>query len=338
MSHRGSRIYNIRTLQGTDFTNANQYEHIPLPFELQGNVEDLETRVYVHNVTDVIVKKISIEPDIAEKYYDTGLLALQKGKTKKARRLFSKAIAASTHPRALYQIGLLEQSIEKWDESIPYLQEAIAHEPEFADAYYRLGLAFQHAGQTTQARKRFDDATESLPTHLDAWKALSALYRNAGQADQEEAINHTLSDFYAPQYPYAINFGHQIMFMGYSIDNSVHGKLHIEYYWKALNDISSNYVIFAHFTSSDHKFQHDHLPSTLNKVSGDDQTYPTHQWKIGELIKETFELEAPTGTFQIELGIWEPEFTRKRLPIIPSTNTPQLWKQTALSLKNITVR
>ncbi|PIE33893.1 hypothetical protein CSA56_09395 [candidate division KSB3 bacterium] len=337
VSHHGNRSYNFQTLKGTDFLRAGEFQQQSLSFELNKNVNDLETRVYFHNRTDVVVRKVHIQPKMSEFYYDDGLVALYTQNMSQAAMLFSRATIASNHSKASYQLGLLEQAAKRWEQSIAYFQNVIAADPAFADAYYRLGLAYQHLHDDEHALQAFKKAIEELPSHLDGWNALTTLYQAQGKDKMLDSVTQTFSKLYAPQYRYNVNFSDQILFLGFSIDTSVRGKLHIDYYWKALNDIASNYAIFVHFSGDGHKFQHDHFPTVRDATTGDYRTYPTNRWKIGELIREEFEIDAPAGTFQAELGIWEPEFTRKRLPIRSSVRTGWLRKRTTVTLDGIQV-
>jgi len=337
VSHQGSRIYAQSSLKGSDFAADGAYQFMSLPFELLEDVDDLETRVHFQNIVTLGVQKIYIEPNMTEFYYDAGLSALSTGHAQKAESLFLRAVTASDHFWAHYQIGRIKQAAGLWEETIPLFQRLIRQQPNVADAHYRLGLAYQHTGQIEKAQQHFEAATTSLPTHLDAWKALKEMSQKTGQTKQETTVSQTLSDLYAPQHPYAINFGNQIMFMGYNADNTKPGKLVVTYYWKALNDIAHDYTFFIHFKSAKHTFQQDHLPSPFHTGPGKPELYLTSQWKIGELVREQFELDAPAGTFQIQLGVWKPETTKKRLPIISSTTSSWLWKRTTLTLQEVTI-
>jgi tetratricopeptide (TPR) repeat protein len=334
--NRGTDVFNGRSLRGTDFSTSGEYELFPLIFELREDVKDLETRVYFHNRVNLKVKKIYIEPDLAELYYDSGLSALREAKYHDARTLFLRATSVSQHLLSLYQLGIIEQSSGNWKRSIELLQQVVEHDPAFADAYYRLGLAYKEHKDLERARQFFEKATHLLPTHVDAWNALKDTYQQVNMGEQAENVEQTLATLYQPQHPYAVNFANLIMFMGYSIQNPTPRKLHLEYYWKALSPMKKDYAFFIHFKQFRTKFQQDHIPQLLDPLTGKYKQYMTSQWQAGELVHEQYEISAPAGTFEIELGVWDPFHTKKRLPII-STSQKFSLKNTRIKLGSITV-
>lgn len=334
---RGSRVFSRKTVRGTDFAASGKYELIPLTFELPEDVNDLETRVFFHNRVNMRVKKIYIEPDLAELYYKAGLRALKKEFYEEAKTLFLRATSASNHPQALYQLARIAQRAEEWKHSIALLKQVIAQQPEFADAHYHLGIAFTKREEFQKARQYLEQATQLLATHLDAWKALQETYQKLDMEEHIPAIEKTIQTLYNPQYPYAVNFSNELMFLGYSARNSAPGRLHLEYYWKALSQIKSDYTIFVHFNNSKTKFQQDHLPQITYASTGEKRIYPTSQWEIGELIREEFDIAAPLGDFAISLGMWDPGDTKQRLPII-SPGQSSWFKKNNLELKRVTVK
>jgi len=333
---RGSRLFSKRDLRGVDFAAAGQYELMPLQFELREDVDDLEARVYFHNRVDIIVKKIYIKPDFSNFYYDAGMSAFWEGQYEKAKTIFSQTLSVSDHLRACYQIGVIEQFLGNWGRSSEMLQQVVDDEPDFADAHYRLGAAFQENNNLEKAREHFEQATSLLPTHLDAWKALQATYRQLDMNVEAENAEETINALYQPQNPYAVNFGNQVMFMGYSVRNPTPGKLAIDYYWKALSPMKRDYAFFVHFKHYGTKFQQDHAPQILDSLTGQHRYYSTSQWQVGELVHEKFEIDARAGTFDIHLGVWEPIYIKKRLPVI-SPSQRLFFKKKRIKLKRITV-
>ncbi len=70
-----------------------------------------------------------------------------------ARRLLDQALALDPNlAEAHLQKGLLLQSQGQWQESIAQLQTAIALKPEASKAHYRLALAYSHTGQRDKAQ------------------------------------------------------------------------------------------------------------------------------------------------------------------------------------------
>ena len=65
------------------------------------------------------------------------------------------------------------------------------------------------------------------------------------------------------------------------------------------------------------RFQADTFPKTLDSSTGQEIERLTSAWQVGEVIHSTITLPVQPGTFAMSLGLWEPEYARQRLPILP---------------------
>jgi len=264
--------------------------------------------------------KITIQPDLPDFYYWTGMSALWKRDTRRAKTLLSTiAIAGIPNAWPLRQLGILYQDDGQWGKSVDLLRQAIALQPDAAEAHYRLGLALRHDGDLELAREHFEQATTLLPEHLDAWKALQEVYQELQLEQIAQEARRVIETMYAPEYAYAVNLGNQIMFLGYRAETTTSGMLRMHYYWKALTPMNKNYAIFVHFGNGTITFQQDHDPHKTEPLSQKQAWYPTSRWRVGELIHEVFEFSAPSGMFTVKIGAWDPVETKQRLPLMTSS-------------------
>ncbi len=73
------------------------------------------------------------------------------------RALLEAALAADPKlPEAQCQMGTFLQDDGKWNESIPYLERAIALKPDYAIAHYHLSLAYWRSGRKQEAEAQMD--------------------------------------------------------------------------------------------------------------------------------------------------------------------------------------
>jgi tetratricopeptide (TPR) repeat protein len=337
VTNLGTRVFSTKHLRGTDFETARHYQFIPLEFELDEDVTDLETRVIFYNRVDVAAKDVYIQPDSSQYYYRTGMAAFWDADYESAGTLLRHATSGKYALQARYQCGVIEQHLGNRTSSEELLQRVVAEMPDFADAHYRLGITLREQHKLAQAQHHLERATALLPSHLEAWKALHSLYEQRGMNAQAATAAQTIAALYEPQYPELVNLANQLLFLGYGMDDLSQGRLRIEYYWQALSPMDRNYVAFVHFKRSGRtKFQQDHLLQPTDLGTGEPTFYPTSQWRMGELIHERFEIEAPPGAYTVSLGVWDPEDTQERLRILSSAQKSPFGKNT-IALQQIVI-
>lgn len=90
------------------------------------------------------------------------------------KRLLDQAIAANPNlPEAQFQLAVLEQSQNHWQESVAPLQRAIALRPTYPEAHYRLSRAYAHLGRKDEAQQEIalqqkytQEAKDAVNAHL----------------------------------------------------------------------------------------------------------------------------------------------------------------------------
>lgn len=93
----------------------------------------------------------------AADYAATALLHRPTGERDdtRARALLQQALAADPQlADAWYQLGVLEQEETHWQESTAPLEKAIALKPRMAEAHYRLARAYSHLGRRDEAAQQ----------------------------------------------------------------------------------------------------------------------------------------------------------------------------------------
>lgn len=60
-----------------------------------------------------------------------------------------------TEVRDAFEEGNQHMSLGQYAEAVPYFNEAVKLDPQFAEAHYRLGLAYVHVGNQRKAREEY---------------------------------------------------------------------------------------------------------------------------------------------------------------------------------------
>ena len=114
----------------------------------------------------------------------------------------------------------------------------------------------------------------------------------------------------------AINFDNRILLLRYDLDRRQlrPGKaLELSLTWQCLKRMEDDYTVFVHILDEE---QHIWGQEDIGPVHG---TYPTSQWKEGEIIEDIHSVrlsyEAPPGEYQIEMGLYLLS-TMARLPVL----------------------
>ncbi len=113
------------------------------------------------------------------------------------------------------------------------------------------------------------------------------------------------SDLSVPN-PLSIDFGGKIELVGYSLSDltpNAGDSMTLTLYWRALQPISEDYVVFAHVVD----------PLTTTLYAGSDAmpanwNAPTSTWQPGVVIEDAHTLdlsaETPPGIYEVEFGLY----------------------------------
>jgi hypothetical protein len=112
-----------------------------------------------------------------------------------------------------------------------------------------------------------------------------------------------VSDLGVPN-PLSVNFDNQIELVGYSVSDltpEAGGSLDLTLYWRALQPIARDYVVFAHVID----------PQTTTIYAGSDAApggSPTSTWAPGDIVEDrhtlTVNADTPPGIYEVEIGLY----------------------------------
>ncbi|MDH4137628.1 MAG: hypothetical protein OEW09_13085, partial [Anaerolineae bacterium] len=117
------------------------------------------------------------------------------------------------------------------------------------------------------------------------------------------------------EHPVEATLGGKVRLLGYNIESGFQlgDNIHLTLFWQCLTEVEKNYTVFIHFVDygGNIRAQKDNEPV--------DGFYSTTKWKVGEIVRDQYDLtiprDAPPGEHQIEVGMYLAE-TGERLPVL----------------------
>lgn len=126
----------------------------------------------------------------------------------------------------------------------------------------------------------------------------------------------------SPSHPLRVEFGEQMRLLGYDLEPTVAAlgdTLRLTLYWEAMGKVATNYTTFAQLLGPD-----GHVYAQHDRLTGDD-AYPTSHWRQNVVFRNIHVLtilpDAPSGTFELIVGLYINEGNLPRLPI---THPPEI--------------
>ncbi|HZO91141.1 MAG TPA: tetratricopeptide repeat protein [Chthonomonadaceae bacterium] len=157
----------------------------------------LDNRGEYDKAEEYIQKAIALDPKEPEYHYTQGaiyaLRASSGGRLEKAMDAFQETLMLQpTHVDAAYQLGLLLQKAERWEEAASYFRAVISLSPTFGEPYLKLYQVYRKQGKTARA--------ESLMRLYQDYRQASAdrdmLTRRVRANPQDPTAAVTLATFY----------------------------------------------------------------------------------------------------------------------------------------------
>lgn len=121
-------------------------------------------------------------PDKTKTAYEKGETALREGRYEDAVEEFKKAINQGNGDSGVAQhsLGLAYLKLDRLEEAIASLKEAIRLRPNFAEAHYDLGRVYHESGEFNTAAVAFEEAIRLNPSFFEALTALGRTYQHSG--------------------------------------------------------------------------------------------------------------------------------------------------------------
>jgi hypothetical protein len=119
-----------------------------------------------------------------------------------------------------------------------------------------------------------------------------------------------------------VDFADGIRLLGYDVETEQPqpgGIVYLTLYWQAQQPVAQKYKVFTHLLGEVYNINSDNFLWGQQDNEPVNSSRPTTTWRSGELIVDSYAIPidalAPPGTYQIEIGLYEP-ITGARLPLL----------------------
>lgn len=99
------------------------------------------------------------------------------------RRQSPMAKTDMTLETSLYFLGESYNKLNRYDQAVPILEEALEINHTDADAMFQLGVAYTQVGQHALAIEQYENAVRFVPNFTEAYHGMSVSYNALGQSD-----------------------------------------------------------------------------------------------------------------------------------------------------------
>jgi 4-amino-4-deoxy-L-arabinose transferase-like glycosyltransferase len=133
-----------------------------------------------------------------------------------------------------------------------------------------------------------------------------------------------------------MNLGNKVQLLGYNIESGFRpgDNIHLTLFWRCLEEMGQSYTVFTHLVDAGDNVvaQKDNPPV--------DGFYPTTEWKVGEIVRDQYDMvipsDTPPGEYRLKVGMYLHE-TGEHLPIYAGSEK-HIVADRALDLQQVTIR
>jgi len=151
---------------------------------------DYDARAYTSAISK-LRRVIGLDPNMMRAYNNLGLCFDALGQFDEAIQNFSRAIELnrrqeqpSPWPPLNLAVSLI--SLNRFDEAVARLHEALTYNPKFPQGHYQLGLVLEKEGKFNEAIVPLQQATELDPLYPEPHYTLGRIYQRQGKREEAQ--------------------------------------------------------------------------------------------------------------------------------------------------------
>jgi tetratricopeptide (TPR) repeat protein len=151
---------------------------------------DYDARAYTPAITK-LRRVIELDPNMMRAHNDLGLCFDSLGQFDEAVQSFTRAIELNRReeqPSAWPPLNLAVSliSLNRLDEAVALLHEALSYNPKFPQAHYQLGLVLEKEGKFQEAIAPLQQAIGLEPSYPEPHYTLGRIYQRQGKREEAQ--------------------------------------------------------------------------------------------------------------------------------------------------------
>jgi tetratricopeptide (TPR) repeat protein len=141
----------------------------------------------VGDAIDILSELVKDEPDYMAARVNLGHAYYTHGEFVAAARQFEQAHELEpNNPKTLLNQAAAKSALDRLDEAIDLLIEALNIDPEFRDVHYNLAIAYWRKGRVPEAMAELEMELALHPDHEPAKQAVARLKAESDMTDEED--------------------------------------------------------------------------------------------------------------------------------------------------------
>jgi Flp pilus assembly protein TadD len=214
--------------------------------------------------------------------------------------------------------GRVSLQAGRFAQAVSAFEALLELDPGLEEAYLLLAQALSEAGRLDQAYARARRAEALFSAQPERLAKVRDLYQQLQKPQDAARVERMLGDLH-PSLKREARFAGGLTLLGYDLSRGEirrGGELEVNYYWKVWSQPPLDYYIFVHLKGPDSLLPFDHLL--------DHGRQPMTELSPGQVVREGYRLTIPEnlspGRYRLLVGLWDPRFTKARVPIVQGEN------------------
>ncbi len=211
-------------------------------------------------------------------------------------------------------MGKVSLAAGRFAAAVSSFSELLDLDPGFSEAYLPLAQALLDAGRVKEALILLRQAEGLFSSQPGPLARVGELYGSMQKPQDVARVEKRLAHL-RPSLKKQARFGGGLTLLGYDLSQAKvapGGSLDVSYYWRCWSPPPVNYFVFVHLRGPKVIYNYDHL------LDHGQRSMTT--LRPGEVVREDYRItvpsDAPPGTYRLVVGLWDPQFTGKGVPVL----------------------